>query len=257
MKTLLDRISHHLHAQADAKLFGNKHGSNLVYHLHQGRRHAANDHSVQQHQFDMLHRLERQDKLEHLAHLTRVGFFGVFAVGLLLLSLSGCSKTSDSSTANTAATTLGTDVDDTVLTSRVKSALLADADVKSMPIMVETRKGQVMLSGFVDNQMQIERGVKVAQAVTGVKGVENKLSIKNSGQTVGSKIDDGVVTMAVKSALVNDEAMKSMDVAVITNKGEVQLSGFVDNSIQVSRAASLAQGVAGVTSVVNQLEVKK
>jgi hyperosmotically inducible protein len=176
-------------------------------------------------------------------------------VCLLLLSLSGCNKSSDAGSA--ASTSIGTDVDDTVVTSRVKTALLNDAEVKSLDIMVETRKGEVMLSGFTENQMQIERGVQVARGVAGVKSVENKLSVKNAGQTMGSKIDDSVITMGVKSALMNDAAMKSMDVAVVTSKGEVQLSGFVDNATQVGRAASLAQAVAGVTSVVNHLEVKK
>ena len=63
-----------------------------------------------------------------------------------------------------------------VVTTRVKSALLADADIKGFDIKVETRKGEVMLSGFVDNQGQIDRAVALAITMEGVKGIDNKLS---------------------------------------------------------------------------------
>ena len=64
---------------------------------------------------------------------------------------------------------MGTDIDDSTITTKVKSALLADADVKSFDIKVETRKGEVQLSGFVDNQAQIDRAIAVAKGVEGVK----------------------------------------------------------------------------------------
>ncbi len=56
-----------------------------------------------------------------------------------------------------AKTTVGTEIDDTVVTTKVKSALLADAEIKSFDVKVETRKGAVQLSGFVDNQMSLKK----------------------------------------------------------------------------------------------------
>ena len=75
-----------------------------------------------------------------------------------------------------AGTTVGTEIDDSVVTARVKSALLADPDVKSFEIKVETRKGQVQLSGFVDTQARIDNAIALARNVEGVKGVENGMS---------------------------------------------------------------------------------
>ena len=75
-------------------------------------------------------------------------------------------------------TTVGTEIDDSVVTTKVKSALLADPDVKSFDIQTETRKGEVQLSGFVDNEAQVERAMTVARAVEGVKTVSNKMSVK-------------------------------------------------------------------------------
>ena len=104
---------------------------------------------------------------------------------------------------------MGTDVDDSAITTKVKSALLADADVKSFDIKVETRKGEVQLSGFVDNQSQMDRAVAVAKGVEGVKKVDNKMSLKTTSTTVGTKIDDGVITTKVKAALLGDSSVKS------------------------------------------------
>jgi osmotically-inducible protein OsmY len=69
-------------------------------------------------------------------------------------------------------------VDDTVITTKVKSALLGDKAVKSFQIKVETVKGLVQLSGFVDTSDQKSAAGKDASAVAGVKDVENNLIVK-------------------------------------------------------------------------------
>ncbi|WP_175626374.1 MULTISPECIES: BON domain-containing protein [Oxalobacteraceae] len=69
-------------------------------------------------------------------------------------------------------------VDDTVITTKVKSALLADSDVKGLDVVVETSKGIVSLSGAVNNQTQIDRAAKITGEVEGVNSVLNNLTIK-------------------------------------------------------------------------------
>lgn len=76
-------------------------------------------------------------------------------------------------------TTVGTELDDTIITAGVKSALLADPAIKSLDFKVETRKGDVQVSGFVDNQMQIDSAIAAAKKVSGVQSVQNALRIKN------------------------------------------------------------------------------
>jgi hyperosmotically inducible protein len=73
---------------------------------------------------------------------------------------------------------VGTEIDDSVITTKVKSALLSVPDVKSLDIQAETRKGEVQLSGFVDNESQVERALAAARAVEGVKSVSNMMSLK-------------------------------------------------------------------------------
>jgi osmotically-inducible protein OsmY len=69
-------------------------------------------------------------------------------------------------------------VDDTVITTRVKSAVLAEPTLKSAEINVETFKGRVQLSGFVNSQADISRAVVVARAVPGVTSVSNDMKLK-------------------------------------------------------------------------------
>lgn len=186
----------------------------------------------------------------------RVACIGAITASAFLTTLSGCSNSNEVSDA-APHTTIGTEIDDSVIVAKVRSALLSTDDIKSFDIKVTANKGVVMLSGFVDNQAQIDRGIAVAGAIEGVKSIDNKLGQKEGKQTVGNKVDDSVITTGVKSSLLGDPTMKSMDVSVTTRKGEVELSGFVDNDIQLARAVDVAKGVDGVTQVVNHMSVKK
>lgn len=88
--------------------------------------------------------------------------------------LVGCNPAPQDTPAVPAApVTIGTQIDDTVITASVKSSLLADPDVKGLDFQVETRQGTVQLSGFVDSQAQIDQALAIARSVAGVVAVEN------------------------------------------------------------------------------------
>ncbi len=177
--------------------------------------------------------------------------------GAMAMLLVGCNPPPDATGASHPKTTVGTEIDDSVITTSIKSALLADPDIKSFDFKVETRKGEVQLSGFVDNQTQVDRAIAVTRGVSGVKDIDNKLTLKGAPTTVGNKLDDGIVTTRVKSTLLADAYVKSLDIAVVTRNGEVQLSGFVDNQMQIDRAIEVARGVVGVSNVINEMSIKK
>ena len=184
----------------------------------------------------------------------------VLATGFVALTaLGACSKPAEPEVVPTPAPpiTLGTQVDDSVVTSSVKSALLADDLVKSFDLQVETRKGVVQLSGFVDSQAQIDQALSLTRAVAGVTDVENGVTLKGGPTTVGTKIDDATVTGRVKTALLADPDIKSFDISVLTFKGEVQLTGFVNNQDQIDMATKLASAAEGASSVKNELMIKK
>lgn len=98
---------------------------------------------------------------------------------LLLGAMGGCASTA--STPNHESS--GQYVNDAAITSKVKTRLLEDARLKAFQIHVETYKGTVMLSGFVDDPSLVRRATRIAQGVPGVEAVRNDLVLKS---TVGS-----------------------------------------------------------------------
>jgi len=69
-------------------------------------------------------------------------------------------------------------VDDSVLTARVKAALLKEPELKSMDVSVETMRGEVLLSGFVQDEAQRQKALKAAVSVNGVASVKNALVVR-------------------------------------------------------------------------------
>ena len=182
---------------------------------------------------------------------------GASLASALSLLTAGCGNRQDETAKSPASTTVGTEIDDTVVTTKVKSALLADPDINSFELKVETRKGMVLLSGFVDNQAQVDRALATTAGVAGVNSIENSISLKEGSSTPGNALDDGIITAKVKSALLADPNVKSFDIAVVTRKGGVRLSGFVDSQAQIDQALAIAGKVEGVTTVGNEMSIKK
>jgi len=98
--------------------------------------------------------------------------------------------------------------------------------------------------------------MKLASSISGVKDVGNEMTIKDNTTAANEKIGDGLVTSTVKTALMNDSALKSLEIAVVTRHGEVMLSGFVDNQAQALHSVEVAQGIEGVVTVLNHMTVK-
>jgi osmotically-inducible protein OsmY len=72
----------------------------------------------------------------------------------------------------------GAYVDDSVITAKVKSLLANDDFLKSFEITVETYKGTVQLSGFVNSQQAVDKAGQIASSVKGVQSVKNNLNVK-------------------------------------------------------------------------------
>ena len=75
-------------------------------------------------------------------------------------------------------------------------------------------------------------------------------------ESTGQYIDDSAITTKVKAAIFAEESLKTLQITVVTFKGVVQLSGFVDSAASVTKAGKVASGVKGVKSVKNDLVVK-
>ncbi len=94
--------------------------------------------------------------------------------------------------------------------------------------------------------------VLAATTLTGLAGCQATPTRESTGQYM----DDTAITGKVKAAIFNEPSLKSSEINVETYKGRVQLSGFVSSQADITKAASLAQSVTGVTAVRNDMRLK-
>jgi osmotically-inducible protein OsmY len=104
--------------------------------------------------------------------------------------------------------------------------------------------------------------LKVSHLIIGLSagalalGVTSGCAGTATKESTGEMVDNSAITTKVKAAFVKDEIVKATEVKVETFKGVVQLSGFVSTQEQKARAETIASGIAGVTSVKNDIIVK-
>ncbi|MBV9695342.1 MAG: BON domain-containing protein [Gammaproteobacteria bacterium] len=152
--------------------------------------------------------------------------------------------------------TVGERVDDATLTAKIKSSLAIDPTTKARQINVDTQDGVVQLNGYVDSANERSVAERIARNTKGVRRVQDNLEVKTADRSFGDVVSDEVLTTRVKAALVADPATKARDITVKVNNGNVQLAGFVDSERMKAEATRVAQSVAGVRSVENNLEVR-
>ncbi len=103
---------------------------------------------------------------------------GVLMLGMSVAFIGGCAG--GETTRST-----GQYVDDTTITSKVKTKLIQDQALKAFQIDVETYNGQVLLSGFVESPDQVQRAMSAAREVEGVKSVKNALVVREGATGAG------------------------------------------------------------------------
>jgi osmotically-inducible protein OsmY len=101
----------------------------------------------------------------------RRGVIGCLVLIMFIAAFVACASTSKQEG-------MGEYVDDSVITAKVKSMLAADDFLKSFQIGVESYKGTVQLSGFVNSQKAVDKAVEITRGVKGVESVKNDLIVK-------------------------------------------------------------------------------
>lgn len=93
------------------------------------------------------------------------------AVAALWLGLSGCGSTREHKSA-------GEVIDDTAITTKVKSEMIADKEVSAHEIHVKTHRGVVHLTGTVQSRYEANKAASIARGVAGVRSVDNDIQVK-------------------------------------------------------------------------------
>ena len=146
-------------------------------------------------------------------------------------------------------------VDDAVIAATIKADLLDNKDTSGTRINVNSLQGVVQLSGFARSDGERTTAVRVAGNVTGVKQVINNVEVAPA-TSLGTKLDDSLITGKVKAALMDTADVKSLHIGVETHDGVTQLAGFVASAAMKEKAGQVAAGIVGVKRVDNVLVVK-
>lgn len=149
--------------------------------------------------------------------------------------------------------TMGSMVDDSTISSKVKMNLINASDVKARRIDVDVLNGVVTLTGLVESAAEIKKAEEIAFAVSGVKGVTNYLTV--GSRTMGQALEDKIIVGKINSKLIVEPNMRSLNIDVDSNNGVVTLTGIVSNAEQKNRALEIAKATAGAVKVVDNLKV--
>lgn len=141
------------------------------------------------------------------------------------------------------------------LTTAVKTALLADTDVKGTQINVASHADRVQLNGFVDSPDDRAEAERIAGDIAGPGKVANNLSVRSGDRTATEVASDAALATRVKAALGSDARTSAHRVDVSVYQDVVSLGGFVPAESERLAAEEVARSIENVVTVQNGIEV--
>jgi len=150
----------------------------------------------------------------------------------------------------------GTVMSDLWITSATKMKLAADSRTPATEINVDTNDGTVTLFGMVPTQESKSAAQEIAQTVSGVKRVENKLEVVASQKQDMVQARDDDVLASVKKTLKDRGDQDNASIGVEVSNGVVRLTGTVPTWERSLQAVYSARSVSGVRSVRNDMTVE-
>lgn len=175
---------------------------------------------------------------------------------------------------NTTNATVGETIDDAKIVTVVNGKLVKDKELSAIQINVDSNKGNVILRGIAPSKTSKSRAEDIAKSVEGVVTVDNQIEVthngntvnntkniknktENAANTVGNKIDDAAINVAINTKLAGDDDLSSLKINVDVKNGKVWLKGTAPSLQAKNRATQLAKEVEGVKSVHNELTIKE
>lgn len=150
---------------------------------------------------------------------------------------------------------VGTMFDDSVISSTVKTKMIADEFVKARHIDVDVLNGVVYLIGVVESSSQKRMAGDIARGVDGVKGVENQLLVGKT--TAGQILNDTILTSKIRTELIKTPDISSTNIDVDTNNNIVTLTGIVASEKEKNKVMQIVQKVSGKRQIIDNLRIAK
>ena len=182
----------------------------------------------------------------------------IAAIALCVPAIQGCAGVAATGTAAGAVVTqdrrsAGTMVDDEIIELKVRAAIHADERLANQThVSVTSFNGIVLLTGEAPGESLRSRVVEIARGVPRVRSVQNEVALQ-APSSILARAGDSVVTGKVKTALLANDALRGIQVKVVTERGTVYLMGLLRQA-EADRVADIARRVAGVQRVVKILE---
>jgi hyperosmotically inducible periplasmic protein len=149
--------------------------------------------------------------------------------------------------------TIGTMMDDSIISTKVKTRMISDEFIKARNIDVDVLNGVVYLIGVVDSSSQKRMAADLARGVEGVRQIENQLLVgKNS---IGQDFNDTMLTSQIRVKLLQDPDIRSTNIDVDTNNNVVTLTGIVKTDQEKNKIIYTVQKVCGNRQIVNNISV--
>jgi osmotically-inducible protein OsmY len=142
--------------------------------------------------------------------------------------------------------------EDAATTTAVKTALALNTQIAPFDIHIETSSNTVTLTGQVPTEDDKQVTEKIVRGTKGVANVVNGLRVDPAMQAVHvekQRVIDLEIKAAVLESMMNNAELKTQQVKVEVNNGEVKLSGSVQTSAQKTAAESAARAIANVLQV--------
>lgn len=142
-------------------------------------------------------------------------------------------------------------LDDSIVTARVKSFLLAKPQLAIDDLSLTTSQGIVQISGYIASQANRRQVTKWVRHLDGVRGVKNQLQIQAPAPlNLKRYVSDVAITGEIRGRLMASENSNIRQVEVTTRQGRVYLSGNLRNRQQQHQVLQVVKQVAGVEKIV-------
>ena len=190
----------------------------------------------------------------------RISLVSAFCLSAMTLGLSSCipAVVIGGSTVGSAAVEeggMGGAVDDSKIRLQISNALLKKDASLFQDVNLSIRGGHVMITGSVEKEESRAEAERIAEATEGVRMVYNELQVTNEGGIL-SYGNDVVISRSLKSRMVFDKNILSVNYDVDVTNGVVYILGIAQNEAERERVIAHARDVSDVKRVVAHIILK-
>lgn len=150
---------------------------------------------------------------------------------------------------------IGGTMSDSNICTKVKMNLYNFNPDLHAKVSVSVQNKEVLLTGTVQDPSWPQEAERLAKSVEGVKEVINHIETEGE-ETLGSMSSDSWITTRIKSKLLFENDLYSLNYTIETSNGTVYLTGIGQNEEEINRVVEIARNVGGVKKVVNHVKIK-